>query len=118
MAGGASPVAVRELKPDSAVTLFRMGFLTNALNPKMAVFYLSIFPQFVYPEHGNVFGQSLVLGVTQMIISFGVNFFIVMTAGSIAAFFATRPLWLRTQRWIMGGVLSGLATRLVLDDRK
>jgi threonine/homoserine/homoserine lactone efflux protein len=116
--GAASPFTVRELKPDSPVTLFRMGFLTNALNPKMAVFYLSIFPQFVHPEHGNVFGQSLLLGVTQMVISFSVNFAIVMTAGSIAAFFATRPLWLRTQRWIMGGVLGGLATRLVLDERK
>lgn len=116
--GGASPFAPRTLPPDSPVTLFRMGFLTNALNPKMAVFYLSIFPQFVHPEAGHVFTQSLLLGVTQMTISFTVNFTIVMTAGTIAAFFATRPLWLRTQRWIMGGVLGALAVRLALDERK
>jgi threonine/homoserine/homoserine lactone efflux protein len=116
--GGASPFAARELPPDSPATLFRMGFLTNALNPKMAVFYLSIFPQFVHPENGHVFLQSLLLGTTQMTISFAVNFAIVMTAGTIAAFFATRPLWLRTQRWIMGGVLGALAVRLALSERK
>jgi threonine/homoserine/homoserine lactone efflux protein len=116
--GGASPFAPRNLPPDSPVKLFRMGFLTNALNPKAAVFYLSIFPQFVHPENGHVFTQSLLLGVTQMTISFSVNFSIVMTAGTISAFFAARPLWLRTQRWIMGGMLGALALRLALEERK
>jgi threonine/homoserine/homoserine lactone efflux protein len=116
--GGASPFTPRQLPPDSPAKLFRMGFLTNALNPKMAVFYLSIFPQFVHPELGCIFTQSLILGVTQMTVSFTTNFIIVMTAGTIAAFFASHPLWLRTQRWIMGGVLGALAVRLALDERK
>ncbi|WP_438482444.1 LysE family translocator [Oleiharenicola lentus] len=116
--GGASPFATRQLPPDSPAKLYRMGFLTNALNPKAAVFYLSIFPQFVHPESGHVFLQSVLLGLTQMAISFTVNLGLVLTAGTIAAFFATRPLWLRTQRWIMGGVLGALAVRLALDERK
>lgn len=116
--GGASPFAPRPLPPDSPARLFQMGFLTNALNPKMAVFYLSIFPQFVHPENGHVFLQSVLLGLTQMTISFAVNFAIVLGAGTLAAFFATRPFWLRTQRWIMGGVLGGLAAKLALDERR
>jgi threonine/homoserine/homoserine lactone efflux protein len=113
--GGASPFAPRALEPDSPARLYRMGFLTNALNPKAAVFYLSIFPQFVHPESGSVFLQSVMLGVTQMALSFTVNFGIVMTAGSLAAFFATRPSWMRIQRWFMGGVLGALAARLALE---
>ena len=116
--GGSSPFAPRALPPDSPAKLLRMGFLTNALNPKMAVFYLSIFPQFVHPERGDVFTQSLLLGLTQMTISFTVNAAIVTGAGTIAAFFASRPLWLRTQRWLMGGILAGLAARLALDERR
>jgi threonine/homoserine/homoserine lactone efflux protein len=115
--GGTSPFAPRQLQPDPPATLFRMGFLTNALNPKAAMLYLSILPQFVHPENGHVFLQSLLLGVTQMTISFMVNLGIVLTAGTIAAYFATRPLWLRTQRWLMGGVLGALAVRLALDKR-
>lgn len=116
--GARSPFAARTLPPDPPATLFRMGFLTNALNPKMAVFYLSIFPQFVRPEGGHVFGQSLILGVTQMTISFAVNLAIVLTAGTVAGFFGRRPRWLRAQRWFMGGVLGALAARLALDSRK
>jgi threonine/homoserine/homoserine lactone efflux protein len=61
--------------------------------------------------------QGLVLGGTQAAISFGVNLMIVLTAGSIAAWFAARPSWLRAQRWIMGSLLAGFAVRLAFDKR-
>lgn len=116
--GGASPFASRQRPPDSPATLFQMGFLTNTLNPKAAVFYLSIFPQFVHPEHGRVFAQSLLPGATQLSISFTVNLCIVLTAGTIASFFTARSLWLRPQRWLMAGVLGALALRLAFDERR
>jgi threonine/homoserine/homoserine lactone efflux protein len=53
-----------------------------------------------------------------MTISFTVNLGLVLTAGSIAAFFAARPCWLRAQRWIMGGVLGALAVRMALEERR
>ena len=49
--------------------LYRMGLLTSILNPKVALFYLALFPQFVAPEQGSVFAQSLVLGATQIVIA-------------------------------------------------
>jgi threonine/homoserine/homoserine lactone efflux protein len=116
--GARSPFETRALPADSNARLFAMGFLTNALNPKIAVFYLSVFPQFVRPEHGSVLGQSLTLGFVQIAVSFAVNLAIVLSAAQLSAWFAENPLWLGVQRWIMGCVLGGLAVRLALDDRR
>src|SRR3954468_18809195 len=68
--GARSPFEARDLPVDSPSKLFLMGFLTNLLNPKIAVFYLAILPQFISAEHGSVFTQSVMLGVTQIVISF------------------------------------------------
>lgn len=48
---------------------FRQGILVNALNPKTALFFLSIFPQFVDPQADNATSQSLVLGVVFVILA-------------------------------------------------
>jgi threonine/homoserine/homoserine lactone efflux protein len=116
--GASSPFHPDELPPDSTARLFAMGFLTSALNPKIAVFYLSVFPQFVRPEHGSVLAQSVTLGLVQIAVSFAVNLAIILSAARLAAWFAKNPLWLAAQRWIMGCVLGGLALRLALDERR
>jgi threonine/homoserine/homoserine lactone efflux protein len=116
--GGRSPFQVRDLPKDSPGKLFMMGFLTNLLNPKIAVMYLSLLPQFISPEHGSVLMQSLTLGLTQIVISVSVNAVIVFIAGSLAVFLARRPIWLVVQRWIMGTVLAGLAVRMATEARR
>lgn len=116
--GGRTAFEVQTLKPDSAPRLFTMGLVTNLLNPKIALLYLALLPHFVAPERGWVLGQTLVLGSIQIAISVAVNAVIAIAAGSIAVFLARRPGWLRAQRWIMGGVLGGLAVRMAIDDRR
>lgn len=104
--------------PMSAMTALRRGLLTNLLNPKIAVMYLSLLPQFISPDHGSILGQSLVLGSVQIAISVTVNAAIAMTAGSIAVFLASRPRWVSIQRWIMATVLGGLAVRMATEARR
>lgn len=114
--GGRSLFQVRGLPPDSGVRLFLMGFLTNVLNPKIAVLYLALLPQFIAPHAGSVLQQSLVLGFVQIGISLTVNAAIVIMAGAIAEFLSERPAWLVVQRWLLGGVLAGLAVRLAFEN--
>lgn len=116
--GARSPFEAQQLPPDSSRKLMLMGFLTSALNPKIAVFYLSIFPQFINPEHGSVFAQSMILGLTQISVSFVVNLMIAVFAAGIAAWFVHNPLWLAVQRYFMGFVLAALAVRLMLEQRR
>lgn len=116
--GGRSPFQVKMLAVDGPRKLFAMGFVTNLLNPKIAMLYLALLPQFIDPTAGPVLAQSLMLGSIQIAISVSVNAMIALAAGSIALFLGTRPSWLLVQRYLMGTVLAGLALRMAFEARR
>lgn len=116
--GGRSPFQVRNLAVDGNRRLFAMGLLTNLLNPKAAVLYLSLLPQFIDPARGSVLMQSLVLGSLQIAISLSINALIAMGAGTIASFLGSRPAWMVVQRRLMGTVLAGLGLRMAFESRR
>src|SRR3954451_14424927 len=98
--GGRSPFQVKQLAIDSPRKLFAMGFVTNLFNPKIAMLYLALLPQFIDLAGASVLTQSLVLGSIQIVISVSINALIALAAGSIALFLGTRPTWLLVQRWL------------------
>lgn len=116
--GATSILEPRALPIEGPRKLFLMGFMTNLLNPKIAVLYVSLLPQFENPSRGSLLAQGAALGLTQIVVSFTVNLLIVFTASKIAVWFGTRPTWLKVQRWLMASVLTGLAVRLAVEHRQ
>ncbi|MGD8846308.1 MAG: LysE family translocator [Desulfobacteraceae bacterium] len=96
---------------------YRQGMLTNLLNPKVALFFLSFLPQFVSPETESVFGSFMALGM--IFFMTGSIWCIVLVYGSS---------WLKSKFYggnMMGGLLNkitgalfiGLGIKLAFSQR-
>jgi threonine/homoserine/homoserine lactone efflux protein len=116
--GGGGLFARRDLPPVQPAVLFRTGVVTSILNPKVALFYVALFPQFVDPSRGSVLGQSLLLAAIQIVVDAFIDCLFVLGAAQIAAWLAQRPVWMKAQRWVLGGVFAGIALKLAFDTRK
>lgn len=95
--------------------VFRQGLFTNLLNPKMALFVLALFPQFVRPSGGSVVGQMLVLATILNLIGLMVNGTVILAASKIARIISRRLKFQRAGHYLLGTVFAGLALRLAYE---
>ena len=116
--GSGGLFARRDLPKVAPAALFRTGMLTSILNPKVALFYLALFPQFVDPARGSVLAQSLFLAAVQIVIDATGDLVFVLAASRVADWLSHRPAWVSVQRWVLGGVFAGIAVKLALDSRR
>ena len=98
--------------------MFRQGLLTNLFNPKMALFVLALFPQFVSPAAGSVVTQFIVLATILNVIGLMVNGAVILAAGTLAAVLRRGDSWSRLPRMLLGTVFVGLAARMAFDGRR
>lgn len=113
--GGRGVFDVRELPRDSSARLFRMGLVTNLLNPKAAIMYLTLIPQFIDPNRDHPTVQGLTLGLIQIAVSLSANASIVVAAGAVASFLAQHPSWATWQRRVTGTLLIAVALLLARE---
>ena len=87
---------------------YRQGVLTEALNPKMALFFLSFLPQFCQPETGPVAAQMALLGLISVLLNTSADVVVAFAAGPLGRGLRHSPRWWRRQRTASGGLLVGL----------
>lgn len=98
--------------------IFKQGFFSNLLNPKVALFCLALFPQFLDPEKGSVAIQIMVLAVILQVIDFAIHAVVIWLAGSLMSHSTSRGVYAKWSRYFLGLVFGGLAARLVFDSQR
>jgi threonine/homoserine/homoserine lactone efflux protein len=102
------PPALAEGDPEAASGALRQGALTELLNPKTALFFLTFLPQFCQPENGPVALQVVVLGAVSVALNTLVDVVVAHGAGSLSERLRERPRLWRRQQVATGGLLVGL----------
>ncbi len=104
-------------RPRLLRALFMQGFLTNVLNPKVVLFFLSFFPQFVDPGTGHKAVAFLALGTVFIAMSTAWNSLVAWVAASVTRRVAGKP---GIKRWldrVVGTAFIGLGARLAFSSR-
>lgn len=115
-AGGAAARAAFEPDPGRRMNfrLYRDGVVTELFNPKAALFYASVLPQFVDTRRTDVPLQMFTLGAVFVVfgaVSLGL---IAIFAGTLQRRLRRSAAWQAATRWVSGGVLVVLGLRLAV----
>ncbi|SAK41515.1 LysE type translocator protein [Caballeronia hypogeia] len=109
--------ASEKAAPKSLRQLFAQGFVTNVLNPKVVLFFVSFFPQFVAADSQHKALAFLTLGIVFIAMSTVWNGFVAWIAGSVTERFAGKS---GVKKWLDRGVGSafvGLGIKLATAHR-
>jgi threonine/homoserine/homoserine lactone efflux protein len=93
---------------------FRDGLVTAIANPKLAAFYVALFPQFV-PHGSSIFLASVFMGALLVLLDLVWYSALAALVARAASTFLQR--WLRRAERLCGAVLVGLGIRLALEQR-
>jgi len=97
---------------------FRQGILTEALNPKTALFFLSFIPQFIATAQGHVFLQFIVLGAISVTLNTAADLVVVLMAAPLERKLKGSARFRRRQRVASGVGMIGLGAYVAFADAK
>ena len=109
--------APRATAPRPLRQLFLQGFWTNVLNPKVVLFFVSFFPQFVSADSPHKALAFLALGAVFVLMTMVWNSFVAWIAGSVSRRFSGKP---GVKKWLdrtVGTAFVGLGVKLATAVR-
>jgi threonine/homoserine/homoserine lactone efflux protein len=93
------------------------GVITEVLNPKTALFFLSFIPQFVSIGHGSVVAQFLVLGSISVVLNTSADVAVAWFAGPLGTRLKSHARFRSRQRTASGVAMIGLGVYVAADSR-
>src|ERR1700722_5329248 len=94
------------------------GVATEVLNPKTALFFPSLIPQFVNRGAGHVFLQFVTLGTISVVMNTGADLIVIALAGPLGTRMRSSAIFRRRQRTVTGAIMIGLGTYLAASESR
>jgi threonine/homoserine/homoserine lactone efflux protein len=109
-----SAFSLKKEGPSEAIhAVYLKGLLSDLLNPKVIVFYVTFLPQFVSPEDPQAAAKLLILGITCAVTCVPVCLPMILFAEKIASLLKRSPRVTRSIDWLFASVLGAFAVRLL-----
>jgi RhtB (resistance to homoserine/threonine) family protein len=101
----------------SIKSIFWQGFISDVLNPKVAIFFISLLPQFIQADNNNTFTQLIILGITVNIIALLINFVLVWFSHSVSSNLRQSNRVSKVLNNVMGTIFISLGLKLATEQR-
>ncbi len=96
--------------------LFRQGFIMNILNPKVSIFFLALFPGFLFSDSMSTVSQFFVLGFIFMGVSLVIFSGIALLAGAISTKLRQSSVIGNVLKWLQISVFIGIGIFILFSD--
>lgn len=111
------PFTLDKQNAQAYVALYRKGILMNILNPKVSLFFLALFPQFVNPSNGHVALQMLILGIIFLIQALFLFSLFSIFAGKVRKVIIGKPAIAKRLNMVQGVIFTFIGIKIALSKQ-
>lgn len=115
-ASGESDTQLSRLKPKALSAVFAESVVVEVTNPKTALFFIALLPQFVVPESGPVSQQLLILGIIVTVSALPCDVLVAVSSSKVSAWLLQNQQAQRIQERVSGSILMAMGTYIVADE--
>lgn len=98
-------------------SLYKKGVIMNLLNPKVSLFFLAFFPQFINYENGNISIQMLVFGILFLFQTLVIFSLISVFAGKVGSFLRKNPTLSKKINYIQGSLFTLIGLKIAFSQK-